>query len=196
MEIQKIHNANKILKNQSEEMKGQYERQLNELGLSLEHLQKENDTIKSEKANLEKLLEDLQVSNTELRKEYNNLQREVGYLNDVLTEQNTELKKMNAFKDEKGLAALITSYEDRELTYRKDISRQEEIVKALKGSYENLETDLAQERRQRYKLQEMNSGLRMEINKYRELNSSLLSKNQSIVASLLNRTSEGRQKYR
>lgn len=64
-------------------------------------------------------------------------------MNDVLTEQNTELKKMNAFKDEKGLAALITSYEDRELTYRKDISRQEEIVKALKGSYENLETDLA-----------------------------------------------------
>ena len=64
-------------------------------------------------------------------------------MNDVLTEQNTELKKMNAFKDEKGLAALITSYEDRELTYRKDISRQEEIVKALKGSYENLEIDLA-----------------------------------------------------
>ena len=64
-------------------------------------------------------------------------------MNDVLTEQNTELKKMNAFKDEKGLAALITSCEDRELTYRKDISRQEEIVKALKGSYENLEIDLA-----------------------------------------------------
>lgn len=144
VEIQKIHNANKILKNQSVEMKGQYERQLNQLGLSLEHLQKENSAIKNEKADLERFIEDLQVSNTELRKDYSSLQREVSYLNEVLTEQNTELKKMNAFKDEKGLAALITSYEDRELSYRKDISRQEEIFKALKSSYEKLEADLSQ----------------------------------------------------
>jgi hypothetical protein len=48
----------------------------------------------------------------------------VTYLNDVLTEQNTELKKVNAFKDEKGLTTLITSYEDREINYRKDIARQ------------------------------------------------------------------------
>lgn len=143
IEIQKIHKANKILKNQTEEMKGQYERQLNQLGLTLEHLQKENGTIKSEKSELEKFLEDLQVSNTELRKEYSSLQREVSYLNEVLTEQNTELKKMNAFKDQKGLASLITSYEDRELTYRKDISRQEEIIKALKSSCENLQADLS-----------------------------------------------------
>lgn len=56
----------------------------------------------------------------------------------MLTGQNTELKKMNAFKDEKGLAALITSYENQEMTYRKDISRQEEIVKAFKNSCEKL----------------------------------------------------------
>ena len=56
----------------------------------------------------------------------------------MLADQNAELKKVNAFKDEKELAALITSYEDRELAYRKDISRQEEIVKALKISCEKL----------------------------------------------------------
>jgi hypothetical protein len=49
---------------------------------------------------------------------------------------------MNAFKDEKGLAALITSYEDREMNYRKDIARQEEVVKMLRNSCESLEADL------------------------------------------------------
>ena len=34
----------------------------------------------------------------------------MNYLNEVLTEQNTELKKVNAFKDEKGLTLLITTY--------------------------------------------------------------------------------------
>jgi len=58
----------------------------------------------------------------------------VAYLNDVLSEQNTELKKVNAFKDEKGLSALITSYEDKEINYRKDIVRQEEVIKTLKAA--------------------------------------------------------------
>lgn len=34
MQIQKIHNANKVLKSQSEEMKAEYERQLDEIGNS------------------------------------------------------------------------------------------------------------------------------------------------------------------
>lgn len=48
---------------------------------------------------------------------------------------------------------------------------------------------MAEERRQRYKLEDLNNSLRMEISKYRELNNSLLSKNEAIVTGLLNRTS-------
>jgi chromosome segregation ATPase len=196
MEIQKIHNANKVLKGQSEEMKAEYERQLHELEESLHHLEKENDAVKNDKAELEKFLEELQVSNTELRKEYNNLEREVSYLNDVLTEQNTELKKVNAFKDEKGLTALIASYEDREIAYRKDIARQEELLRSLRTSCDSLDNDLAEERRQRYKAEDLNNALRIEIAKYRELNSSLISKNEAVVAGLVARSSEGKEKYR
>jgi hypothetical protein len=36
MEIQKIHNANKVLKNQSEELKDEYERQINQLNIALQ----------------------------------------------------------------------------------------------------------------------------------------------------------------
>lgn len=38
LEIQKIHNANKVLKGQSEEMKVEYERQIEELTHSLHKL--------------------------------------------------------------------------------------------------------------------------------------------------------------
>lgn len=95
----------------------------------------------------------------------------------MLTEQNTELKKISAFKDEKGLSILIASYEDKEMNYRKDISRLEEINKNLKSTYETLDNDLSEERRQRFKLEDLNNSLRMEITKYRELNNILLSKN-------------------
>lgn len=101
----------------------------------------------------------------------------MSYLNEVLTEQNTELKKVSAFKDEKGLSTLIASYEDKEISYRKDINRMEEVNKNLKSSVESLENELNEERRQRYKLEDLNNNLRMEITKYRELNNVLLSKN-------------------
>jgi chromosome segregation ATPase len=185
-----------VLKNQCEEMKGEFERQIHQLSDSYDHVSKECGMLKNDKAELEKFLEELQVSNSELRKEYNNLEREVSYLNDVLTEQNTELKKVNAFKDEKGLSALITSYEDREITFRKDLARQEELIKSLKLSCETLENELADERRQRFKLEDLNGNLKMEISRYRELNANLLQKNESIVASLLSRTNESKEKYR
>lgn len=118
------------------------------------------------------------------------------YLNDVLSEQNTELKKVNAFKDEKGLSSLITSYEDKEINYRKEISRLEDVIKTLKVSCETLDNDLSEERRQRFKLEDLNNNLKMEITRYRELNNGLLSKNESIVASMLNRTTEGKEKYK
>lgn len=38
LEIQKIHNANKVLKSQSEEMKAEYERQIGELTQTLHKL--------------------------------------------------------------------------------------------------------------------------------------------------------------
>jgi hypothetical protein len=124
------------------------------------------------------------------------MEREVVYLNDVLSEQNTELKKVNAFKDEKGLSSLITSYEDKEINYRKEISRLEDVIKTLKISCETLDNDLSEERRQRFKLEDLNNNLKMEITRYRELNNGLLSKNESIVASMLNRTTEGKEKYK
>jgi hypothetical protein len=46
LEIQKIHNANKELKRQSEEMKSEYERQINELNDSYGHLEKECFNLK------------------------------------------------------------------------------------------------------------------------------------------------------
>lgn len=63
------------------------------------------------------------------------------------------------------------------MNYRKDISRLEEINKNLKSTYETLDNDLSEERRQRFKLEDLNNSLRMEITKYRELNNILLSKN-------------------
>lgn len=36
----------------------------------------------------------------------------------------------------------------------------------------------------------------MEISKFREFNNNLISKNESIVAALLSRSSEGKEKYR
>ncbi len=45
-------------------MKAEYERQINELSLNYDHISKEYDNIKNEKAELEKFLEELQVSNT------------------------------------------------------------------------------------------------------------------------------------
>lgn len=63
------------------------------------------------------------------------------------------------------------------MNFRKDISRLEEINKNLKLSCETIETDLNEERRQRFKLEDLNNSLRMEITKYRELNNILLSKN-------------------
>ncbi len=39
-EIQKIYNANKAIKNQSEEMKAEYERQLSDLTIALQQLEK------------------------------------------------------------------------------------------------------------------------------------------------------------
>lgn len=173
-------------------MKADYERQLHELEESLHHLEAEYNAVKNDKAELEKFLEELQVSNTELRKEYNNLEREVTYLNDVLTEQNTELKKVNAFKDEKGLTALIASYEDREIAYRKDIARQEELLRSLRASCDSLDNDLAEERRQRYKADDLNNALRIELAKYRELNAGLIAKNEAVVAGLVARSSEGK----
>jgi hypothetical protein len=40
IQIQNILNANKVLKGQSEEMKAEYERQINEMGLSLQQFEK------------------------------------------------------------------------------------------------------------------------------------------------------------
>ena len=84
---------------------------------------------------------------------------------------------MDAIKSEKGLSTLISSYEDREFNYRKDINRLEEMNKNLKQNYEGLDNDLGEERRQKFKLEDLNNNLKMEISKYRELNNFLLSKN-------------------
>lgn len=72
---------------------------------------------------------------------------------------------------------MISSYEDREFNYRKDINRLEEMNKNLKQNYEGLDNDLGEERRQKFKLEDLNNNLKMEISKYRELNNFLLSKN-------------------
>ena len=61
--------------------------------------------------------------------------------------------------------------------YRKDINRLEEMNKNLKQNYEGLDNDLGEERRQKFKLEDLNNNLKMEISKYRELNNFLLSKN-------------------
>ena len=49
--------------------------------------------------------------------------------------------------------------------------------KNLKQNYEGLDNDLGEERRQKFKLEDLNNNLKMEISKYRELNNFLLSKN-------------------
>ena len=72
---------------------------------------------------------------------------------------------------------MISSYEDREFNYRKDINRLEEMNKNLKQNFEGLDNDLGEERRQKFKLEDLNNNLKMEISKYRELNNFLLSKN-------------------
>lgn len=54
------------------------------------------------------------------RKQRNNLEREVAYLNDVLAEQNAELKKLNMHKDERAVAALIRTYEEKEATLNRN----------------------------------------------------------------------------
>lgn len=64
--------------------------------------------------------------------------------------------------------------------------------KSLKGNFDALETDLNEERRQRFKLEDLNNSLKMEIAKYREHNNILLTKNEHIVASLLNKSTEGK----
>ena len=62
----------------------------------------------------------------------------MGYLNDVLTEQNAELKKLSVFKNEKGISELFRSYEEREDNYRKEISRLEEQVSQLKTTIDRI----------------------------------------------------------
>ena len=76
----------------------------------MQQMEKEYHGIKNEKMQLQKILDEIEMGNSELKKYNRDLQKEMNYLNEVLTEQNTELKKVNAFKDEKGLTLLITTY--------------------------------------------------------------------------------------
>ena len=117
------------------------------------------------------------MSHSDLQDSNNNLKREVKYLTDALNDQTEQLKRVDAIKSEKGLSTLISSYEDREFNYRKDINRLEEMNKNLKQNFEGLDNDLGEERRQKFKLEDLNNNLKMEISKYRELNNFLLSKN-------------------
>lgn len=66
-------------------------------------------------------------------------------MNDVLIEQNGELKKLSVFKDEKGISELFRSYEEREDSYKKEVSRLEENVSSLKLIIDRNEEDLTQE---------------------------------------------------
>ena len=81
---------------------------------------------------MENFIEELQDTNNDFRKEYQTMEREVGYMNDVLKDQNAELEKVSAFKDEKGISQLFKSYEEKELSYKNDVQRLEEQVSNLK----------------------------------------------------------------
>ena len=52
LEIQKIHNANKELKRQSEEMKMEYERQIADFNSSLDQAEKTCHGLKQDKADI------------------------------------------------------------------------------------------------------------------------------------------------
>ena len=56
-------------------------------------------------------------------------------MNDALNDEKDQMKKVEALKSEKGLSALINSYEDKEVTNRKDLNRLEEINKNLKDNF-------------------------------------------------------------
>ena len=66
----------------------------------------------------------------------------------------------------------------------------------MRASCDSLDNDLAEERRQRYKADDLNNALRIELAKYRELNAGLIAKNEAVVAGLMTRFSEGKDKFR
>ena len=68
--------------------------------------------------------------------------------------------------------------------------------KNLKRNFETLDEDISQQRRERFKLEDLNNNLRMEMTKYKELNQDLISKNENIVYTLLNKSSEGKDKFK
>ena len=72
----------------------------------------------------------------------------------------------------------------------------DELVKTLRASCDSLDSELSEERRQRYALEDLCNNLKIEISEYRGLNNTLLEKNEQIVSSLLARNSEGKEKFR
>ena len=69
-----------------------------------EALSKKYEESEQEKIRMQEFMQEVQETNQDLRRQYQTLEREVGYLNDVLTEQNGQLKKLSVFKDEKGIS--------------------------------------------------------------------------------------------
>ena len=81
----------------------------------------------------------MQESNTELQKEHLTAEKELAYLNYMLAEQNQEMKKYQAIRDEKKVAQLIRTYEEKEQLYSVERNCHEELIKKLREELSRLE---------------------------------------------------------
>ena len=77
------------------------------------------------------------------RKQRNNLERQVGILNEVLAEQGGILRKYQLESDEKAMAALIRTYENKEAVMNRNIAHQQEIIARLKNHIEKQENQVS-----------------------------------------------------
>jgi chromosome segregation ATPase len=105
----------------------------------------------------------------------------VGYLNDVVQDLTTEVKKLNMHKDERAVAALIRTYEEKEATMNRNRNQNEEMIGKLKSAVERLENELQGERNSKEEYEERYKTLSLEMNRYKEQNSALLEQIERLI---------------
>ena len=55
---------------------------------------------------------------------------------------------------------------------------------------------MGEERRERYKMEDLNNSLKIEVNRYKELNNGLLAKNEHIITGLLSKSGDSKERFK